>query len=196
MFQYIDVIYHALGLSCRETCWEVVLLLQHISKEWSACHMAVTLCLFWLRLISSYLVRNFKQGRNRRCRSRTPPPPPASDVPVVLGALHFWSDPQLIGKGVLLGFIPPRQVLMMNQKGISIWNEEHSHLNTTACCMVSKGRCTQFSAPLIIQLGSLGSLSRRQEIQAWMCKMRRPSLPLLDSPCMICIVASELQVLA
>ena len=69
------------------------------------CHATVPLCLFRLRPLSSHLSRNFK-WRSDSIRKFIP-----LDVPEVMEALQFWSDPSRVTEDVPLGYQPSCQTL-------------------------------------------------------------------------------------
>ncbi len=80
--------------------------LQSIVGLMAACHATVPLCLFQLRPLSSHLSRNFKWGSDP-IKKIIP-----LDIPEVVEALQFWSDPSRVAEGVPLGYQPSGQTLM------------------------------------------------------------------------------------
>ncbi len=72
--------------------------LQSIVGLMADCHATVPLCLFQLRPLSSHLSRNFK-WRSDPIKKIIP-----LDVPEVVEALQFWSDPSRVAKRVPLGY--------------------------------------------------------------------------------------------
>ena len=71
----------------------------------ASCHATVALCLFRLRPISSHLSRNFKWKVDPIMKIIP------LDIPELLEALQFWSDPSLVAEGVPLGYQLSNQTL-------------------------------------------------------------------------------------
>ena len=111
--------------------------LQCVVGLMAACYATVPLCLFRLRPLSSHLSRNFK-WRTDSIRKII-----SLDVPEVLEALQFWSDPSRIAEGVPLGYQPSGQTLTTDASSYgwgavldgsrcsARWThqEAHSHVN-------------------------------------------------------------------
>ncbi len=85
--------------------------LQNIVGLMAACHATVPLCLVRLRPLSSHLSRNFKWRLDPSKKIIS------LDVPEVVEALQFWSDPSRVAEGVPLGYQPSGQTLTTESAG-------------------------------------------------------------------------------